>query len=208
MAKSISELGVSKSSVEQGGLDLSTVTGVLEHYMNLIITGTKEQLEGNNSNATHQLTQSIRPEFTVKSEKFGMVYTAQILMEEYYEWVDKGRPAGKMPPLEDIVQWVRHKEGFRLRGKEKLGDIRERGKNKRKAYTMEDIVRANAFGVARKIGLRGTKPTNFFTNVVNQEFYNNLNKDLSKALKKDVEVTIRNLTDSKNKLVSGVERFK
>lgn len=198
-------LGVNKGDTE--ALDLSTVAGVLVHYAERIITETKKNLKENNSNASYQLSQSIRPNYETESTKFGIKYTAQILMEDYYEYVDLGRPAGKQPPIDVIINWMRNKEGFKLRGLEKLGDIRERGKNKRKPYTMADIYKANAFGIARKIGLKGTKPTHFFTDVVNQQFFDEFSNDLSKALKMDVEVNIQTLTDTKGHLVGGTKRF-
>ena len=199
-------IGVSKSSVSND-IDLSTVEGVLMHYSKLIIDQSVKNLEAKGKNASYKLTQSIRPEFEIKAEKFGIVYTLKILMEDYYEYADLGRPAGKQPPVNDIINWIRNKEGFKLAGLSKIGDIRERGKNKRKQYTREDIIKSTAFGIAKKIGLRGTRPSNFFTEVVDAEFYKNLNRDLSKALKKDVEVTIKNIVDTKEYLASGTKRF-
>lgn len=199
-------LGISKSDVVTD-IDLTTVEGVIMFYSNKIIEDAKANLASDGSNASYQLSQSIRPEFEITTEKFGVKYTMRILMEEYYEFVDEGRPPGKRPPLIRIENWIRNKEGFKLKQMDKIGDIRERGKNKRKPYTREEIIRGAAFGIAKKIGLNGTRGNNFYANVVNQEFYNNLNKDLSKALKKDVEVTIKNMVDSKEYLVSGAKRF-
>lgn len=199
-------IGISRSDVTVD-MDLSTVEGVLMFYTEKIIQDCKDNLEESGSNASYQLSQSIRPEFEVKTEKFGIKYIARISMEEYYEWVDKGRPAGKQPPISSIINWIANKEGFQIRGLDKVGDIRERGINKKKAYTREDVIRSNAFGIAAKIGLKGTQPTSFFTNAVNQELYTNLNRDLSKALKRDVEVSIKNMIDTKELLSDSTIRY-
>jgi hypothetical protein len=128
-------------------------------------------------------------------------------MEDYWQAVDEGRKAGKQPPVDVIVNWIRNKEGFKLRGMDKLGDIRERGKNKRKPYTIEELRRGNAIGIARKIGLHGTKGNRFVSNVVNQAWYDGLTKDLSKALNKDVEINVKIMVDEINKLATGENRF-
>jgi len=148
--------GASRNDINSE-IDLTTVEGVLMHYASLIVELTKENLSSDGGNASYKLSQSIRPEFEIKTEKFGIQYTANIIMEEYYQYADRGRAPGKNPPVEPIIDWIRNKEGFKLKGVERIGDIRERGKNKKKAYSRYDILKANAFGISRKIGLKGTK---------------------------------------------------
>src|SRR6476469_3867445 len=60
------------------------------------------------SDATRTLRQSIR--FTVKPS--GMAYNFQLILADYYEWVDKGRKAGKMPPVDEIVKWTAAKRSI------------------------------------------------------------------------------------------------
>jgi hypothetical protein len=198
--------GVQKGDKDK--LELNDVEKVLYKYTELAIEGMKNELDIQGINASRDLWQSIRPKYRIVTEKFGITYIAEIYMEDYYEFVDKGREPGKNPPIGPIMKWMANKEGFKLRGLDKIGDIRERGLKKKQKYTMEDIVKANAFAISRGIGKKGTKATHFYSNVINQEFYTAMNKELSDALKRDVTVEIRNLVDTKGNLATGETRFK
>lgn len=197
-------LGVSKGSVS---LDLNEVEEIIMKYTEIIVNESKSNLDSDNANASSQLKQSIRPEFEIETTALGIVYKAKIIMEDYWEYVDLGRPAGKAPPVAKIESWISNKEGFRVRGIEKVGDIRERGINKRKAYTLQDIVRGAAFGIAKKIGDHGTKGNHFLSNVLTQELYNNMNKELSKALGRDIAVNIKLAVDNGEFLEDNTKRF-
>jgi hypothetical protein len=186
--------------------ELKNVADILEFYIAKIILDTKKNLESRGRIASHALEQSIRTApIQITKQAFGETYTAVVIMEDYYEWVDKGRKPGKQPPIADIIKWIKYKP-IKI-DRSKLGDIRERGVNKRKPYTIEDLVKQRAQGIARKIGLKGTRPSNFYSDVVNENLMKDLNSDLSKALKKDVEVIFKNFNDTKEFLQGGTKRY-
>lgn len=62
----------------------------------------------------------------------GTIYTIQLLAEDYLKYVDKGRRAGKYPPLNAITKWVR----------------------------LKGIPDSAVFPIMKKIRDKGIKPTN------------------------------------------------
>jgi len=75
------------------------------------------------------------------------------LMEEYGEWVDKGRKAGTPPPFSAIRSWVaQRKIQFRS--------------NKGKFQTYDQT----AWAIVKSIGKKGIAPTNFYSRPFNLGF--------------------------------------
>lgn len=167
---------------------MSTVEGVIMHYTDRIITEAKSNLK--DSNASYALSQSIGVTFELTTTEFGVGYTATITAEDYWQWVNDGRPLGKQPPILPIIQWIRDKESFALRGRDRIGQTIRRGLRKGQKVTITDVIKGAAFGIARNIGQHGTTGNKFISKVLNEDFYADLNRDLGKALKKDIEVTI------------------
>jgi len=83
----------------------------------------------------------------------------KISMNDYAKWVDKGRKKGKRPPLNVIEKWCKKK-----------------GINKKAA-----------FNIARAIGRRGIKPTNFLDPVyrLREEILPALLKNFKEELNKE-----------------------
>lgn len=184
-------LGTDKS----GGVKLTTIAQVLEHYGQLFIDATKRNLELKKKNADYKLSQSIGFEVEV----VGLAFRFTLSMEDYYIWVDEGRKPGKRPPLKPIIEWLFKKPDVKAAvggtrtnlkkgGMSKLGDI----------VAPTPILRA-ALAIQAKIGREGTKGSHFFSDVVNEKSLQALNNDLSAALGKDVEVTIKEIEKEINK---------
>ena len=72
------------------------------------------------------------------------------IMEEYGEWVDKGRRAGKNPPFSAIREWVQQRK-IQFRD----------NKGKFKTYD------STAWAVVKSIGKKGIKPTDFYSRPFN-----------------------------------------
>jgi hypothetical protein len=94
-------------------------------------------------------------------------------MNEYGEWVDKGRKAGTYPPFDNILDWVRGKR-FQFRQLE--------GKNKGKFKSYEETARL----IWYKIKNKGIKPTDFYSRPFNLGFQK-LPVELQEAYGLDVE---------------------
>lgn len=87
--------------MDKNSLDLNTI----KEITNLFAAALKDRLEENGSNATHQLSNSIKD--IVKFD--GKYLTVSIQLEEYYKYVENGRKAGKFPPVEKIKEWIKVK---------------------------------------------------------------------------------------------------
>lgn len=112
-------------------------------------------------------------------------------MEDYWKYVNKGRPPGKRPPIEKIEEWIRVKPvkiKARVPSVKSLAiAIRKSIKNK-KGYApptsvLEDWINKKgissfgkrvpsvtslAFAIANSIAKNGTKGTNFWDEAVNE----------------------------------------
>lgn len=137
-----------------------TITDILGKFGNDLQTDLVTSLAKKGKNASGALSQSI----TFKTEVLGETFTFALSMADYYDYVDKGRLAGKQPPLSSIIEWVRTKSAFGLdvSGNKEINGV--------------------AFAIARKIGKFGIKPTNFFTDVIDDGRVQKLSKDLERVL--------------------------
>lgn len=137
------------------------------------------------ADATGELRQSIH--FTIR--RFGISYRFELLLADYYKWVDEGRKPGKMPPRDAILKWLKDKR-FVLRE----GRLQTKTKGSKLKKVSDDMQLANriAFLIQRKIGRFGTKPTNFYSSTV-PEWVADLKREIPKALKRDVLVEVRSI---------------
>lgn len=137
------------------------------------------------SDATGALRKSIR--FTIQPR--GLVYHFELRLADYYEYVDKGRKAGKMPPVSSIIKWIADKK-FVMKNN-KLQRKTQGGKLKKVSENL-NLTTKIAWAIAKKISKHGTRGTNFYTPTVD-DWIENLKKELPKALKRDVLVEVREL---------------
>lgn len=89
----------------------------------------------------------------------------RVIMPDYAVYVDKGRKAGKRPPVEAIMKWMRDK-GIRSKSGIRAVDI--------------------AYVIARSIGERGIKPRPFieaFTDELTVLVMKNVSREIDNALK-------------------------
>ena len=147
----------------------SEVDKVLLKYGKLIVDGLKKSITEDDSIASRDLLQSVRPDI----KRFGKKVELQIWMADHWKFVDRGRKPGKRPPMQPIQEWIARK-GIPLKGK---------GAKKNQARTL-------AFLIARKIGLRGTKGTNFVRETINSSFKSRMKKEVSTALGKEIKLEI------------------
>lgn len=65
----------------------------------------KGKLDSQNKNASHNLYDSISTEIIQGDEHFDVVMN----LADYWIYVENGRGAGKMPPVDKILEWIRVK---------------------------------------------------------------------------------------------------
>lgn len=130
--------------------------GIREGAM-VIVNDAKENLRGNHSVVTGQLRASGRVQ-AVQDDPDAVDAGFFSEGQGYAAFVEYGRRAGKMPPVDFIIQWFRKKFGM---------DEKE--------------ARARGWASARAIARKGTKPHPFFAPAVEKN-----KKAISEAIKKAI----------------------
>ena len=78
---------------------------VLAEYAQYIETTYKSNLEQNGHKATGRLISSVHTVVNIGDKSMSV----DMYLEDYYKYVEKGRNAGKMPPVNAILDWVKVK---------------------------------------------------------------------------------------------------
>lgn len=123
-----------------------------------IVEDAKQNLRGGNSVVTGQLRASGKVQRVEGDEQqIDVGFFSQNTRGGYAAYVEYGRKSGKMPPVDEIVQWLRKKSATRAGSKSALASA---------AVFMgrkpADYIRSLAWAVARTIGKKGTRPHPFF----------------------------------------------
>lgn len=75
---------------------------VLEDYAAYFIQEARSNLGKNKSYASGELGDSMSPVITIGEDYFKV----EIRIKDYWEYVEKGRKAGKFPPVNKIKEWI------------------------------------------------------------------------------------------------------
>lgn len=144
---------------------------VLENFAKDLVADLVASITQKDKIATRALLQSVS--FDIKF----MENTLNILffMEKYWDEVNDGQPKGTRVPIEDLVEWIKAKPiQPRVKAGQDLNDARVQ-----LAYLIQRAIREH-----------GTKASHFFTEVVTPARIEQLKKDISAALGRDVLVNI------------------
>lgn len=120
-------------------IDLPHVQAVMEEMAIAIRNEYQDNLIRNDRIASGDLLNNIEYEVT----RGDFTYTIYVKMKDYWYFVENGRKAGKMPPIDNILSWIRVKP------------VLPRPNAKGKLPTPQQL----AFLIARKIGEEGTEGT-------------------------------------------------
>lgn len=152
--------------------------------------------KGGKIDASKELRNSIK--FTTKI--MGNDFVFELKMKDYYEWVDEGRKpnnkgAGKYPTVnpDNIIKWIKTKPNLRdlVAYKNKTEEVTiGRGSKTKRSVLSDSKLRSLAYVISRKIKEKGIKPTNFFSDVYNDEALLDLKKKLSTELKREVIIEL------------------
>lgn len=162
-----------------------TIQKILANRIEFAIQNMRENLKESDSIASRKLLQSIN--FNVKI--FGQRIEANILMEDYWKQVDQGQKPGHRPSLSNIIKWTVDK-GINISAtirqnkviKAYKGGLRKKVKTLIKSRNREQVAKA----IVEKIYKRGTKPTYFASDVINQEWVQRVGKQLELSGAKDI----------------------
>lgn len=108
----------------------------------------------------------------------------------YAYYVEYGRRKGKMPPLDEIAQWIK-KKGDNTRGGARhavisMMNAMNEKRWRKKAYTLGELYMMAAWAVGKAIAKKGTKPHPFFNPAVEKN-KDAVTKAIEQAVKKEIK---------------------
>lgn len=104
----------------------------------------------------------------------------------YAYFVEYGRRAGKMPPVEMLMEWLRKRTRKSKALRSAVNILEGRRKRREAAYTKDDLLRSAAWGLARHIAKKGTRPHPFFGPAV-EENKNAVNEYIAEEVEKETK---------------------
>jgi hypothetical protein len=160
---------------------------ILENYKQIIIDALADSLEKNDRVAKGGLVQSI----SINIRSFATNMVMEISMADYWKYVDGGRKKGsKMPPIDAMLKHIANRginyKGIQNTYKNKKGQIVKR----KKPLAKEKALRTLAFLIGRGISRKGIKPTNFVDEAFDNNILDNMSKDLSTALGREILIDL------------------
>ena len=120
-------------------IDLPHVQAVMEEMAIAIRNEYQDNLIRNDRIASGDLLNNIEYEIT----RGDFTYTIYVKMKDYWYYVENGRKAGKWPPIDNILNWI------------KIKPVLPHPNAEGKLPTPQQL----AFLIARKIGKEGTEGT-------------------------------------------------
>ena len=148
----------------------------LEKFGKYLVKESRKNLTRKKKNVTSSLYDSL--DYQVKAMPNSFEF--DFLMEEYGEWVDKGRKAGKNPPFSPLRKWVQDR---RIQFRDNSGRFQ--------TYDQ------TAWAVVKSIGKKGIEPSNFYTRPFNLGFQK-LPDEVAEAYALDVEEFLEFTIDKLN----------
>ena len=149
----IAELGSPKRNFDSQG---NAFLRIVQNWGNELIQNFRINLLKNNSVASKSLYQDITPKITPKANGANL----KIQMLDYWQFVENGRKAGKMPPVAPLIEYVKNKKELQM----KIANARDR----------IAATKSLAYVIARKIGREGTKAQPFIAPALNDKMMQSL----------------------------------
>lgn len=165
-----------------------TAYSLLTSFGNKVVDALGRSLD-RKKDTTGELRDSIR--FQVKI--LGTRTLFQLMLVDYYKWVDEGRKKGKGVPVNVLKSWLTYPGTLEKIGAREAGIFAASKRNKAKKGLVainRSKINSLSFLINRKIKNKGIKPTRFYSKVVNKTLIDELKKNLTEATKKDVLITI------------------
>ena len=156
---------------------------ILENYKQIIIDALADSLEKNDKVVQGLLVQSI----SINIRSFATNMVMEISMADYWKYVDGGRRKGsKMPPINAMLKHIANRginyKGIQNSYRNKKGQLVKR----KKPLAKEKALRTLAYLIGRSISKKGIKPTNFVDEAFDNNILDNMSRDLSTALGREI----------------------
>lgn len=142
------------------------VKAVLNKFGKLLVEEYRNNLTEKNVNASYALYNSVS--YVVESNVTNFEVTLNL--EEHWKYIEKGRKAGKYPPISAIEKWI------------EIKPVLPRPMSNGKLPTTKQL----AYLIARKIGLEGIAPRPILQDSIDDVFAQ-MFEELEEALMKDVQ---------------------
>ena len=149
----LADLGSSKRNFDPQN---NAFIRIIQNWGNELIQNFRINLLKNNSVASKSLYQDITPKITPKANGANL----KIQMLEYWQFVENGRRAGKMPSIAPLIEYVKNKKELQM----KIANARDR----------IAATKSLAYVIARKIGREGTKAQPFVAPALNDKMMQSL----------------------------------
>ena len=179
-------LGLSESDLVDGG-QVKTILGVLQDFGNKVQDDLTQSLKNKITTVTPKgLEQSIV--FDIKV--LGSEYQFELKMNDYWKFVDKGvQGVGGIKKNGTPWESKNNTSPFRFGSGNFAGTGAE---FKRSTDLWANNNGANPFVVRQSIFKKGTRATNFFTDVVDENLINDLIKNLEEVGARNVAISLKN----------------
>lgn len=128
--------------MEKDALTFNNLQQVLDDFTKDVAETYRGLLLRDGKNATGELISSIRP---MTPELIDGTFECSLSLAPHWKYVENGRKAGKFPPIDNILDWVKAKP-----------QLARPNRLDRKELTPKQL----AFLVARKIATKGIQPGN------------------------------------------------
>lgn len=179
----LADFGVNKSSVKGG--KFTGLNGVLVAFGEKLVADLGKSLA-----AEKDTTGALRNSIQFTTKVFGQLYTFELSMLKYYQWVDEGRPAGKKgPPIQVLKSWISNKNTF--------NEVKTKKGLKTLANDIQGVNQL-AFLIGRKIRKKGIKATHFYSKVVNDGRLKKLSEELTKEAGREIIIDIKHFVNGLN----------
>lgn len=153
--------------MEAEALEYNNLNQILNEFVNDLMNTYKSLLIRDNKKSSGNLIDSIR-NYGIRIE--GDEIVGEISLASYWKYVENGRKPGRMPPVNNIFQWIDKKP------------IMPRPMNGLKAPSRKTL----AFLIARKIGKEGIKSGNQFQEALDIT-WNKWEGQISEAVYQDIQ---------------------
>lgn len=156
-------------------MDFENLIEVLDEYGRAVKEKYQENIVYDDAVASGELLNSVKYIFQHNQSSFEV----SLSLLDYWKYLENGRKAGKFPPINKILDWIRVKPVIPRPYNGKLPTERQL-----------------AFLISRKIALEGTKPRDILKltlEEINDEYF----VKISDALAKDIEEDIDNFLITK-----------
>lgn len=145
---------------------------VLNDFGKYLVEEYKDALILNNVNASDNLYNSVRYILETNDKSISV----SLNLADYYIYVENGRRAGKMPPIDKIERWIEVKP------------VLPTPSNNGRIPTVRQL----AYLISRKIGLEGIKPKPLLQQSITN-VWDVFEEYISEAITKDVENNINEI---------------